>query len=163
MSQQMPGEHVLYDPPASLAPDLVQKQFFPNPHNPFLCPVRILEEEHRMRPSNSPTALFLTVKYAKAPSYEPLNKYVRNAMGRATLARFSTHLADSAGLAHVGRRFFRSLGITIMFMAGMDDVYVNSTVLCIGPREPVGDQVQPHVAIVSTIQCSFYWTAFFLL
>lgn len=80
--------------------------------------MKIIEEEDRMRPSNGPASLFLTVKYSKVSGTESMNRYMRNAMGRASLSRFAQLLGEAAGLKQVGRKFFRALGITIMFMAG---------------------------------------------
>ncbi|KAL6335815.1 hypothetical protein AAG906_040526 [Vitis piasezkii] len=90
-------EHVLYD---NLG--VRRKVFYPNQQNPILCPVKILEEEKAMHPSDAscPSCLFLRIKYGGRTRSLPQNEYVRQRMGRNKL---------------------KALGITLLFMAGFPD------------------------------------------
>ncbi|KAK4340549.1 hypothetical protein RND71_039050 [Anisodus tanguticus] len=99
------NEHVLYDNPG-----VRRKIFFPNRQNRALCPVKILEEEKAMRPSDAscPSCLFLCIKY------------VRQRMGRNKLKSFGPVICRMAMLVHIRSIsfFFKALGITLLFMAG---------------------------------------------
>ncbi|XP_049396418.1 uncharacterized protein LOC125860492 [Solanum stenotomum] len=113
-----PGEHVLYDNPG-----FRRKIFYPNRHNPTLCPVKILEEEKFMRPSDAtcPSCLFLCIKYGGGRTRNlPQNEYVRQRMGRNKLKSFGPVICRMAMLIHIrsGSFFFKALGITLLFMAG---------------------------------------------
>ncbi|XP_010317662.2 uncharacterized protein [Solanum lycopersicum] len=112
-----PGEHVLYDNPG-----FRRKIFYPNRHNPTLCPVKILEEEKSMRPSDAtcPSCLFLCIKYGGRTRNLPQNEYVRQRMGRNKLKSFGPVICRMAMLIHIrsGSFFFKALGITLLFMAG---------------------------------------------
>ncbi|OIT37621.1 PREDICTED: uncharacterized protein LOC109240506 [Nicotiana attenuata] len=112
-----PGEHVLYDNPG-----VRMKIFYPNRQNPNLCPVRILEEEKVMRPSDvsCPSCLFLCIKYGGKTRNLPLNEYVRQRMGRNKLKSFGPAICRMAMLVHIrsGSFFFKAIGITLLFMAG---------------------------------------------
>nr|XP_009769825.1 PREDICTED: uncharacterized protein LOC104220621 [Nicotiana sylvestris] len=112
-----PGEHVLYDNPG-----VRRKIFYPNRQNPNLCPVRILEEEKVMRPSDPscPSCLFLCIKYGGKTRNLPQNGYVRQRMGRNKLKSFGPAICRMAMLVHIrsGSFFFKALGITLLFMAG---------------------------------------------
>ncbi|XP_055826096.1 uncharacterized protein LOC129894424 [Solanum dulcamara] len=112
-----PGEHVLYDNPG-----FQRKIFYPNRHNPTLCPVKILEEERAMRPSDAtcPSCLFLCIKYGGRTRNLPQNEYVRQRMGRKKLKSFGPVICRMAMLIHIrsGSFFFKALGITLLFMAG---------------------------------------------
>ncbi|KAM1033507.1 hypothetical protein FF1_036992 [Malus domestica] len=120
VSSKDPGEHVLYE-----SPGVRRKVFFPNQQNPTLCPVKILEEEKSMRPSDSscPSWLFLCIKYGGRTRNLPQNEYVRQRMGRNKLKSFGPLMCRMAMLVHVrsGSFFFKTLGITLLFMAGFPD------------------------------------------
>ncbi|KAF8409563.1 hypothetical protein HHK36_005641 [Tetracentron sinense] len=120
VSPQNPGEHVLYENPG-----IRRKVFYPNRQNPTLCPVRILEEEKAMRPSDSscPSCLFLCIKYGGRTRNIPQNEYVRQRMGRNKLKSFGLLMCQMAMLVHIrcGSFFFKALGITLLFMAGFPD------------------------------------------
>ncbi|KAM1005156.1 hypothetical protein ACFX2C_005271 [Malus domestica] len=120
MSTKDPGEHVLYENPG-----VRRKVFYPNQQNPTLCPVKILEEEKAMRPSDSscPSWLFLCIKYGGRTRNLPQNEYVRQRMGRNKLKSFGPLMCRMAMLVHVrsGSFFFKALGITLLFMAGFPD------------------------------------------
>ncbi|MCD7451040.1 hypothetical protein HAX54_009405 [Datura stramonium] len=112
-----PGEHVFYDNPG-----VRRKIFYPNRQNPTLCPVKILEEETSMRPSDAscPSCLFLCIKYGGRTRNLPQNEYVRQRMGRNKLKSFGPVICRMAMLIHIrsGSFFFKALGITLLFMAG---------------------------------------------
>ncbi|KAJ8567813.1 hypothetical protein K7X08_020021 [Anisodus acutangulus] len=112
-----PGEYVLYDNPG-----VRRKIFFSNRQNRALCPVRILEEEKTMRPSDAicPSCLFLCIKYGGRTRNLPQNEYVRQRMGRNKLKSFGPVICQLAMLVHIrsGSFFFKALGITLLFMAG---------------------------------------------
>ncbi|CAK7351201.1 unnamed protein product [Dovyalis caffra] len=114
------GEHVLYENPG-----IRRKIFYPNRQNPMLCPVRILEEEKAMRPSDPscPSCLFLCIKYGGRTRNLPQNEYVRQRMGRNKLKSFGPLMCRVAMLVHIrsGSFFFKALGITLLFMAGFPD------------------------------------------
>ncbi|GLJ21389.1 hypothetical protein SUGI_0393790 [Cryptomeria japonica] len=122
-SQQDPGEHVLYEQPG-----MRRKIFFPNRQNPILCPVQILEEEKAMRPSDSscPSCLFLCIKYGGRTRNLPQNEYVRQRMGRNKLKSFGPLICQMALLVHIrtGSFFFKALGITLLFMAGFPNDFI---------------------------------------
>ncbi|KAK4368330.1 hypothetical protein RND71_012122 [Anisodus tanguticus] len=65
------NEYVLYDNPG-----VRRKIFFPNRQNRALCPVRILEEEKTMRPSDAicPSCLFLCINYGGRTRNLPQNE-----------------------------------------------------------------------------------------
>ncbi|XP_050213201.1 uncharacterized protein LOC126664722 isoform X2 [Mercurialis annua] len=115
-----PGEHVVYENPG-----VRSKILFPNRQNPTLCPLRVLEEEKAMRPSdpNCPSCLFLCIKYGGRTRNLPQNEYVRQRMGRNKLKSFGPVMCRIASLVHIrsGSFFFKSLGITLLFMAGFPD------------------------------------------
>lgn len=59
-------------------PGLRRKIFYPNRQNSTLCPVKILEEEKAMRPSDAdscPSFLFLCIKYGGRTRNIPQNEY----------------------------------------------------------------------------------------
>ncbi|RVW46011.1 hypothetical protein CK203_068565 [Vitis vinifera] len=120
VSPKNPGEHVLYDNPG-----VRRKVFYPNQQNPILCPVKILEEEKAMRPSDAscPSCLFLCIKYGGRTRNLPQNEYVRQRMGRNKLKSFGPVMCQMAMLVHIrsGSFFFKALGITLLFMAGFPD------------------------------------------
>ncbi|XP_039049555.1 uncharacterized protein LOC120190568 [Hibiscus syriacus] len=120
VSPKNPGEHVLYENPG-----IQRKVFYPNLWNPTLCPVRILEEEKTMRPSDPscPSCLFLCIKYGGRTRNLPQNEYVRQQMGRNKLKSFGPIMCQIAMLVHIrsGSFFFKALGITLLFMAGFPD------------------------------------------
>ncbi|KAA8515505.1 hypothetical protein F0562_018883 [Nyssa sinensis] len=120
VSSKDPGEHVLYENPG-----VRRKVFYPNRHNPILCPVQILEEEKAMRPSDvsCPSCLFLCIKYGGRTRNLPQNEYVRQRMGRNKLKSFGPVMCRMAMLVHIrsGSFFFKALGITLLFMAGFSD------------------------------------------
>ncbi|KAJ4828740.1 hypothetical protein Tsubulata_025155 [Turnera subulata] len=120
VSPKEPGEHVLYEIPGTR-----RKIFYPNRKNPTLCPVRILEEEKAMRPSDPgcPSCLFLCIKYGGRTRNLPQNEYVRQRMGRNKLKSFGPLMCRMAMLVHIrtGSFFFKALGITLLFMAGFPD------------------------------------------
>ncbi|OWM86337.1 hypothetical protein CDL15_Pgr010679 [Punica granatum] len=120
ISPKNPGEHVLYKNPG-----FRQKIFFPNQENPTLCPVQILEEEKAMRPSDSscPSCLFLCIKYGGSTRNLPQNEYVRQRMGKNKLKSFGPLMCRMALLVNVrsGSFFFKAVGITLLFMAGLSD------------------------------------------
>ncbi|XP_043690239.1 uncharacterized protein LOC122640992 [Telopea speciosissima] len=127
VSPQDPGEHVLYEHPG-----VRRKVFYPNQQNPILCPVQILEEEKRMRPSDPscPSCLFLCIKYGGRTRNLPQNEYVRQRMGRNKLKSFGPLICQMAMLVNLrsGSFFFKALGITLLFMAGFpDDVVQRET------------------------------------
>ncbi|GAB4830866.1 hypothetical protein Ancab_004893 [Ancistrocladus abbreviatus] len=64
-------EYVLYENPG-----VRRKIFYPNPSNPTLCPLRILQEERDMRPSDDscPSSLFLCIKYGGRTRNLPQNE-----------------------------------------------------------------------------------------
>uniref|UniRef100_A0A7N0UF75 Uncharacterized protein n=1 Tax=Kalanchoe fedtschenkoi TaxID=63787 RepID=A0A7N0UF75_KALFE len=113
-------EHVLYENPG-----VRKKIFHPNKKNPALCPVQILEEEELMRPADvsCPSCLFLCIKYGGRTRNLPQNEYVRQRMGRNKLKSFGPMMCRTAMLVHVrgGGFFFKTLGITLLFMAGFSD------------------------------------------
>ncbi|XP_049365420.1 uncharacterized protein LOC125830249 [Solanum verrucosum] len=117
IDSKSPGEHVLYDNPG-----FRRKILYPNRHNPTLCPVKILEEEKFMRPSDAtcPSCLFLCIKYGGRTRNLPQNEYVRQRMGRNKLKSFGPVICRVAMLIHIrsGSFFFKALGITLLFMAG---------------------------------------------
>ncbi|KAI9123773.1 hypothetical protein K1719_005073 [Acacia pycnantha] len=123
VSPKNPGEHVLYE-----SPGVRRKIFYPNRQNPILCPVRILEEEILMRPSDAscPSCLFLCIKYGGRTRNLPQNEYVRQRMGRNKLKSFGPLMCRMALLVHIrsGSFFFKALGITLLFMAGFPDKIV---------------------------------------
>ncbi|EEF43870.1 uncharacterized protein LOC8284200 [Ricinus communis] len=123
VSPKDPGEHVLYENPG-----VRRKIFFPNRQNPILCPVQILEEEKDMRPSDPscPSCLFLCIKYGGRTRNLPQNEYVRQRMGRNKLKSFGPVMCRRAMLVHIrnGSFFFKALGITLLFMAGFPDDWV---------------------------------------
>ncbi|KAK4259002.1 hypothetical protein QN277_005382 [Acacia crassicarpa] len=123
VSPKNPGEHVLYE-----SPGVRRKIFYPNRQNPILCPVRILEEERLMRPSDAscPSYLFLCIKYGGRTRNLPQNEYVRQRMGRNKLKSFGPLMCRMALLVHIrsGSFFFKALGITLLFMAGFPDKLV---------------------------------------
>ncbi|OMO76805.1 hypothetical protein CCACVL1_15411 [Corchorus capsularis] len=123
VSPKNPGEHVLYENPG-----VQKKVFYPNRQNPTLCPVQILEEEKAMRPSDPscPSCLFLCIKYGGRTRNLPQNEYVRQRMGRNKLKSFGPLMCQMAMLVHVrsGSFFFKALGITLLFMAGFPDNFV---------------------------------------
>lgn len=130
ISPKDPGEHVLYEQPG-----VRRKIFYPNRQNPILCPVRILEEEKEMRPSDPscPSCLFLCIKYGGRTRNLPQNEYVRQRMGRNKLKSFGPLMCQMAMLVHIrtGSFFFKALGITLLFMAGFtDDVVRRETKYC---------------------------------
>uniref|UniRef100_A0A0A0LS12 Uncharacterized protein n=2 Tax=Cucumis sativus TaxID=3659 RepID=A0A0A0LS12_CUCSA len=71
ISPQNPGEHVLYENHG-----IRRRIFYPNRHNPTLCPVQILEEEKSMRPLdvNCPSCFFLCIKYGGRTRNLPQNE-----------------------------------------------------------------------------------------
>ncbi|OMO64850.1 hypothetical protein COLO4_31770 [Corchorus olitorius] len=123
VSPKNPGEHVLYENPG-----VQKKVFYPNRQNPTLCPVQILEEEKAMRPSDPscPSCLFLCIKYGGRTRNLPQNEYVRQRMGRNKLKSFGPLMCQMAMLVHIrsGSFFFKALGITLLFMAGFPDNFV---------------------------------------
>ncbi|KAE8652666.1 uncharacterized protein LOC105435044 [Cucumis sativus] len=120
ISPQNPGEHVLYENHG-----IRRRIFYPNRHNPTLCPVQILEEEKSMRPLdvNCPSCFFLCIKYGGRTRNLPQNEYVRQRMGRNKLKSFGPLVCRMAMLANIrsGSFFFKALGITLLFMAGFPD------------------------------------------
>ncbi|XP_010278694.1 PREDICTED: uncharacterized protein LOC104612806 isoform X2 [Nelumbo nucifera] len=120
VSPKNPGEHVLYEHRG-----VQRKVFYPNRHNPTLCPVKILEEEKAMRPSDPscPSCLFLCIKYGGRTRNLPQNEYVRQRMGRNKLKSFGPLMCQMAMLVNIrnGSFFFKALGITLLFMAGFPD------------------------------------------
>ncbi|KAK8664877.1 hypothetical protein V6N13_084650 [Hibiscus sabdariffa] len=120
VSPKNPGEHVLYENPG-----IQRKIFYPNRWNPTLCPVKILEEEKAMRPSDPscPSCLFLCIKYGGRTRNLPQNEYVRQQMGKNKLKSFGPIMCRMAMLVHIrsGSFFFKALGITLLFMAGFPD------------------------------------------
>nr|DAD20488.1 TPA_asm: hypothetical protein HUJ06_021951 [Nelumbo nucifera] len=120
VSPNNPGEHVLYEHPG-----VRRKIFYPNRQNPTLCPVKILEEEKTMRPSDPscPSCLFLCIKYGGRTRNLPQNEYVRQRMGRNKLKSFGPLMCQIAMLVNIrsGSFFFKALGITLLFMAGFPD------------------------------------------
>ncbi|XP_042479317.1 uncharacterized protein LOC122060186 [Macadamia integrifolia] len=125
ISPKDPGEQVLYENPG-----VRRKVFYPNRHNPLLCPVQILEEEKAMRPSDPgcPSCLFLCIKYGGKTRNLPQNEYVRQRMGRNKLKSFGPLICQMAMLVNIrsGSFFFKALGITLLFMAGFPDDLVQS-------------------------------------
>ncbi|KAK2974825.1 hypothetical protein RJ640_005609 [Escallonia rubra] len=120
VSSSDPGEHVLYENPG-----VQRKVFYPNRQNQTLCPLRILEQERAMRPSDTscPSCLFLCIKYGGRTRNLPQNEYVRQRMGRNKLKSFGPVICRMALLVHTrgGSFFFKALGITLLFMAGFPD------------------------------------------
>ncbi|KAK3012023.1 hypothetical protein RJ639_011354 [Escallonia herrerae] len=120
VSSSDPGEHVLYENPG-----VQRKIFYRNRQNQTLCPLRILEQERAMRPSDTscPSCLFLCIKYGGRTRNLPQNEYVRQRMGRNKLKSFGPLICRMALLVHIrsGSFFFKALGITLLFMAGFPD------------------------------------------
>ncbi|KAG0572846.1 hypothetical protein KC19_VG129500 [Ceratodon purpureus] len=125
-SIKAPGEHLLYSHPSGRT-----KVFIPNRQNPILCPIRIIDEEKEMRPAgaSTPSCLFLCIKYGGRTRNLPQNhgarvsRYVRQRMGRNKLKSFGPLMCQMALLVHVraGSFFFKTLGITLLFMTGFSD------------------------------------------
>ncbi|MED6144126.1 hypothetical protein PIB30_012480 [Stylosanthes scabra] len=113
-------EHVLYENRG-----VRRKIFYPNRENLVLCPVQILEEENAMRPCDPtcPSCLFLCIKYGGRTRNLPQNEYVRQRMGRNKLKSFGPLMCQMGMLVHIrsGSFFFKALGITLLFMAGVPD------------------------------------------